>query len=655
MEARAQLNGGHTKDHIRLAVEAAQAALEHGGRTGDMAVQIAAIIERATIAWASGQMAEAEDLASAADHLLHKHQLSQQTERLLEGRMLGVRGICAESRGDIHAAREFFAMGERLLRLVGPSRDLALIQQNFGSFCNRTGDSATAQKLLAEAAAHWRLLQDRNGLATTENILGDLHLRLGNLEAAGAALKDALEAARAVGSVRIEGWTVVTLGQWHRASGRIRDAVECFDEGLHLAQDSDRELEVAAHVQRAEVALLQDEPETARTLLTQAQAAAQMLRSATAVASVERALGRLHLYEGGGTRAVQFFEAALQRAADTWDAHERAQTLYWLGTAHLHLRQMQTAGARLGEAVDIVERTGLASILGWPAAEDPRLLEYGLKLGLNPPVLREVERLSNLCQPWSGVRQAPLQVVAENPLPRLEVQLFGAFVLHRDGQLVDTGPRKIARARELLALLVLHPKGLADDLITDYMWPGMSPQSAQHNLHVAASNLRRVELQAKAAVRYSAGTYQLHPQLELVADVRAFDAALARGRGATGDQLVAELSKAVEIYRGDLLEDVNWRWVEPFRQAYRARFVGAALQLADLVAWVDARQSDALAERVLAVAPEMDVAYERLIQNARGRGDSMALQRLTRRYQQAAEQFAFTPDPRLVAGLGRHA
>ena len=61
----------------------------------------------------------------------------EEVRRRLEGQALGLTGMCATERGDVKGAREAFENGERMLSLLGPSRDLAIVQQNFGSFCNR--------------------------------------------------------------------------------------------------------------------------------------------------------------------------------------------------------------------------------------------------------------------------------------------------------------------------------------------------------------------------------------------------------------------------------------------------------------------------------------------------------------------------------------
>jgi ATP/maltotriose-dependent transcriptional regulator MalT/DNA-binding SARP family transcriptional activator len=643
-----------TLGRVREAMEAAEAGLQHGGRTGDVFVQIWSLVELATITFVAGEVSEAEDWLSAADHLLRNGDLKPDQRRSLEGRALGVRGMCLATRGSAEGARHAFENGEHLLSALGPSRELAIIQQNLGSFCNRIGDFQGAQAALARAASHWRMVGDRGRLAATHTILADMYLRLGMLESAGESLASAQQAARHVGASRLEPWIVLSLGQWHRACGRILDAVDATEEALRMAGEMvDRELLVLVLVMRAELAILQEDLLKARELLSRAQAEAQRLGADSAIAATDRALGRLHLADGASERAVSHLEAAVRRGSDVWSTDERADALYWLGSAYLQLKRPQPALRCLEQALEIIDEAERPALLASAAAEDSRLVQHGLEVGVRPVVLGDVERLAATRRPWTGVKQiVPLRVVAANALPRLDVQLFASFVFHRNGELVESSGRKKDPPRELLALLVLNSKGLPDEVIAEHMWPEMTPERALHNLQAAAYSLRH-QLASKAAVRFSAKTYQLNPQMELVADVREFDAALARAHGSTGEQLIQALSRAVELYRDPLLPDVAWHWVEPEREGYRSRFATAALQLADLLARSSPDRSDALAERVLAVAPDSDVAYERLIHNARTRADASALRRAARRYQQAAAQFGFKPNPHLVNASGR--
>jgi DNA-binding SARP family transcriptional activator len=313
----------------------------------------------------------------------------------------------------------------------------------------------------------------------------------------------------------------------------------------------------------------------------------------------------------------------------------------------LNLGRAQQATACLERAIAVAEELDTPALLAGAAAEDGRLLRHGREIGLKPALLAEVERLATIRRPWTGVALTPVSMLVHNDLPRLEVQLFGSFVLHRDGQLVSRASRKVDRARELAAVLILNPAGLRDDTIAEMMFPEMQREKALHNLQMAAYSLRN-DLGSKAAVRYGARSYQLNPQLELVADVRDFDEALSKSHAAVGDLLVQWLSRALELYRGPLLAEAAWDWLEPVRLDYRSRYVSAALQLADLLAASDPARSDACAEQAISEAPETDIAYERLIENARRRGDRNALRRVVKRYVQAAAQFGFSVNRHLI-------
>jgi DNA-binding SARP family transcriptional activator len=130
--------------------------------------------------------------------------------------------------------------------------------------------------------------------------------------------------------------------------------------------------------------------------------------------------------------------------------------------------------------------------------------------------------------------------------------------------------------------------------------------------------------------------------------VRVFDTNLARAHAGSEDTRNRALSRAVELYRGPLLADVAWLWVDPLRMAYRSRFTTAALQLADLISAQDPAGSDSLAERVIEFEPDNESAYERLYLNARARGDLLASARVARRYEDAATRLGFLANPTLL-------
>ena len=224
-------------------------------------------------------------------------------------------------------------------------------------------------------------------------------------------------------------------------------------------------------------------------------------------------------------------------------------------------------------------------MLAVPRPRIRRLLRHGQRARRQPALLGTIERLAADAQPWTGVDSAEVAVIWSHERAAAPGRaVVRVFVFHRDGELVESRSRKVDRARELLALLILNPKGLPDATIAEQMWPEMTRERALHNLQSAAYSLRG-DLGSEAAVRFSAKTYQLNPQVEIIADVRALrgraDARAWRDRRAIDRGAHARPSSCIPIRSSR-----TWPGTGSSRCAPNTAsvYVGAALQLADLVA-----------------------------------------------------------------------
>lgn len=130
IEAHALVQSGRPEP-ARLAAES---ALEHASYSGDVSVQIRALLELANIGRYSGDLSAAEDWLSAANYLLVHTPLPPPERRSLEGRLLGLRGVCLAIRGQTAEAREALESAQRVLMVDGTSRELAVVQNNLGRF-----------------------------------------------------------------------------------------------------------------------------------------------------------------------------------------------------------------------------------------------------------------------------------------------------------------------------------------------------------------------------------------------------------------------------------------------------------------------------------------------------------------------------------------
>lgn len=124
---------------------------------------------------------------------------------------------------------------------------------------------------------------------------------------------------------------------------------------------------------------------------------------------------------------------------------------------------------------------------------------------------------------------------------------------------------KTSRLQSLLAYLALHrdaaqmPRHLAFAL-----WPDSSEAHARTNLRNLLDLLRVALPHADEFLQLDAQTVQWNRHAPLTFDVAEFQDALTRG----------ELTRAVELYRGDLLPSCYDDWILPERECAR-RIVAA--------------------------------------------------------------------------------
>lgn len=671
MEAHALVQSGRSKEARALAERALQVSAHADGAFDLDLDQMAAAAELANIARYEGNLRTALDwldvVAQVARELPRESRAPPAQRRRLveiEARALGLRGVCLAIQGDVPAAaRQALEEAEDLLARTRwaetePSRELAAIRNNLAAHCIRTGHYPRAIQALQAASPVWRQLGDTNSLALSQTLLGNLHLRTAALEPAGEALQAAVEAARQIGAPRVEAHAYASEGQWHRASGRLAEAAHALDTSLARARElGEREPLVEALRLRAEVAIVQGNLEQAAELLGTAQANAQHLQSGFQTAGLERALGRLHLAYGGSglARAIAHFEMALERGGAALGPDDRLALHYWLGTAYLQSGRHDRAEQHLQQAVDLARDAGGPPALAIPAAEDDRLLLYGLQhgegLGPDNGFLDAARRLAVMRAPWTGAA-VPL---AGAPLPppaamRLEVRLFGSLAVLTGAAPVTLPTRRPSPRRELLALLALHPSGLPSEQIIGCIWPDRDPQNARHNLGQTAYALRTGI--GADVVEGSGARYRIAPTVDLWTDTGAFDVLLDRARRQSDPSAQPLLAEAVRLYRGPLLAEVSWPWADDARERYRRRFVDAALRLARLLAPADAAESVHLLERVLAEDASSEAAYAGLIAHAHHAGDTAQARALGRRYTQAQRQAGLAPNPAIVRQAG---
>jgi len=155
---------------------------------------------------------------------------------------------------------------------------------------------------------------------------------------------------------------------------------------------------------------------------------------------------------------------------------------------------------------------------------------------------------------------------------KLQIRLFGTPEILCCGAPL---PRLHSRrALWLLAILALKPGAAIErSRLAGMLWPDSPDTTALHNLRQTASDLRRALGDAADAIA-STSARKLSLDLTLTdVDVVAFDTAV------TGDS--AGLRKAIDLYKGPLLEGCDEPWAVEARDARQELYLGALERLGE--------------------------------------------------------------------------
>ena len=210
----------------------------------------------------------------------------------------------------------------------------------------------------------------------------------------------------------------------------------------------------------------------------------------------------------------------------------------------------------------------------------------------------------------------------------IRVEILGAMQIAAFGQPVATGIR--SRAKALLAWYLCRPEGASAEQAVDALWPDTPSEAVLRQFWRALGDLR-AGLRGRGGetpevLEKSGERYRPAPG-EIACDLWELEAALgAAARAEDGDTARQALRRAVEVYRGDLLDGTGDLWVEPVRQDLHRRALDAHLRLAELEE-AAGRPDAAVAtlERAVELDRYAEEPYRRLmaLHAARGRLDAV--------------------------------
>lgn len=240
--------------------------------------------------------------------------------------------------------------------------------------------------------------------------------------------------------------------------------------------------------------------------------------------------------------------------------------------------------------------------------------------------------------------------------PKWVIRLLGPFEIERDGQPLPETVWHTQQAKQALKILILaRGRPVPAERLMEWLWPGANPETTATTLRSTIHALRRVLEPDRAprepsryVVTRSPG-YAFEPDENVWVDVYAFEQLLAQAaRVRHAGHKRRLLTQALELYRGDLLEEdpyAEWALLE--RERLREQYLDALLELAELHAQAgDVQRAIAACRRVLARDEYREAAYRALMRYHVMAGDvAAALSTYERCRRMLKEEFGAEPAP----------
>lgn len=449
-------------------------------------------------------------------------------------------------------------------------------ESDLGSAYIVTGDATRAKAHLETAQRHWQRLDNPANLANALNSIAILEYQQGNLERANELLQEALHHARRSGHLRVEAYVQASIGDVYRDQGKLSEALQAYTTADEIAEKiQERFLITFTRISVAEVWRMGGDLATAEQVLETARQAATMHRSDYEMAFVQMGLGGLRLAQNETDAAVRHLEHALP-------AFEQAQSKREIGRIHMLLAE---AMWQRKQPADALNQLRVVAELGKQLDEDQFLLsdaararpalEQAIKRHIGTLYFRRVLESLKVHPPVATV-SIP---VLESAWARLEVYTLGEARVLIHGVPIQKSVWQTSTTKELFYFFATHRQGWRKEQIIEQLWSNMSHGQASDLFHSSLYRIRRALFPEVLVFRN--GLYELNPEAAIWIDAAEFEERLDAAHDEPARASKIELlENAIELYRGNYLDEFYTDWCAPRREQLQERYLNALVELA---------------------------------------------------------------------------
>ncbi|MFL7794558.1 MAG: tetratricopeptide repeat protein [Anaerolineae bacterium] len=461
-----------------------------------------------------------------------------------------------------------------LYREIGSPYDIVNSLQDLGEALVTLGRLDEAAFRLSEALAIVRRLGAAVPLAMTLNNLGCLHYLRGEYQEALALYEEGLAIARRGNDPRNQAYIAVGMADLYRDIGLYERAGPLYSAGWRLAEETEPGFAVYVLLAQADMRRWQGDLVQACALLQRVRRLAEEKGLNFEIKGLLPLAEGIVLAESGKVgEGLGVLSAGIDFLEHCRANRELGRAYFLLAKAYFLADDTDRAIAALRQVLDVAEDVGTCQFAVAEAQQIPALLNLGISKNVKVchDIADRVEALGNF-------DRRRLQVDARDDsrvAPYLKVFAFGEGQVIRDGQMLSSSDWQAAMAKELFFYILLHGP-LERDAIGVVFWPELSAKKMRNSFHTTLHRIRRAV--GSQAVIAEGGQYRLG-DVSYWFDVEEFEALVTRARLLPPSDWQTEdlWQRALALYRGDFLPEVERIWCVSKREALREMYIEALI------------------------------------------------------------------------------
>jgi ATP/maltotriose-dependent transcriptional regulator MalT/DNA-binding SARP family transcriptional activator len=592
----------------------------------------------------TGYFAEAKSDIETAIRLLEQH-----------NGPIAILGDTHRRLGNIHMEQGRFTLALRHMRRalkhyasVFDVGQIADVHNSLGVVYKRLGNLVKANMHFERASEGWQKVKNFGAQAMALNNIGYIYQRRGQYDLALDTLRFGLEKARETGYRRIEACILIAMAEVLRDLDLYDDALAAYNEGLELARQAMETYYVAwATAGIGETYRLLGNRDKAEVLLKEAISQAEEQGQSYEATLFTTQLGIIEYERGRYETAMEILRRVCDRLRDIGDKDALARAYFHLAQASFLAKKYDMAINWLEKASGLADELGYDDFLAVEGRNATLLIQYGASKGIGGNrfvcIIEKIKRRRD-----NQKRRATTHVSVGPSIvtkPDIEARALGKTRVLVDSRSISDAEWRSNRAKEIFFYLLCLGTGQTKEQITAALWPDLSPAKATSNFHINLYRARRAVFPGTLTLEQ--GQYKLNPHLNIWFDAAEFERFLSRTESLPHDSKarVANLERAIELYKGPFMEECYSEWTEIRRHQLEDKYLKALSLLANFNGDRGKHgKAIALLEKLIAIDPYHDEAYCQVMEWHLTTGDRISALRTYKRYlDTVAGELEFAP------------